>query len=115
VLGGARPVIGVANTGRPGLPAQLEVMREEEAKPLLVTSAGVDIGVAKARVRAMHGRKRVPTLIAISPDKSAFPKQPAYSNQSTTLGQRKSGRRRIDPSPLRIAPSDAIDPESLEC
>lgn len=62
-LGGATPVIGVAKTGRPGLPAQFEVMREEEAKPLIVTSAGVDIGAAKARVRAMHGRKRVPTLM----------------------------------------------------
>jgi deoxyribonuclease V len=64
-LGSATPVIGVAKTGRPGLPAQFEVMREEEAKPLIVTSAGVDIGAAKARVRAMHGRKRVPTLMKL--------------------------------------------------
>jgi deoxyribonuclease V len=64
-LGGATPVIGVAKTGRPGLPAQFEVMREEEARPLVVTSAGVDIGAAKARVRAMHGRKRVPTLMKL--------------------------------------------------
>jgi deoxyribonuclease V len=64
-LGGATPVIGVAKTGRPGLPAQFEVMREEEAKPLIVTSAGVDIGASKARVRAMHGRKRVPTLMKL--------------------------------------------------
>lgn len=64
-LGGATPVIGVSKTSRPGLPAQFEVMREEEAKPLLVTSAGVDIGAAKARVRAMHGRKRVPTLMKL--------------------------------------------------
>jgi len=38
-------------------------MREAEARPLTVTSAGVDIGAAKVRVRSMHGRKRVPTLM----------------------------------------------------
>ncbi|HEY0955327.1 MAG TPA: endonuclease V [Roseateles sp.] len=65
-LGGVTPVIGVAKTGRPGLPAQFEVMREEEARPMTVTCAGVDIGAAKARVRAMHGRKRVPTLMKLA-------------------------------------------------
>jgi deoxyribonuclease V len=66
-LGGATPVIGVSKTGRPGLlSAQFEVMREDEAKPLIVTCAGLDIGAAKARVRAMHGRKRVPTLMKLA-------------------------------------------------
>lgn len=64
-LGGVTPVIGVSKTSRPGLPAQFEVMREEEARPLTVTCAGVDIGAAKVRVRAMHGRKRVPTLMKL--------------------------------------------------
>jgi len=64
-LGGSTPVIGVSKSGRPGLSAQFEVMREEEAKPLTVTCAGVDIGAAKVRVRAMHGRKRVPTLMKL--------------------------------------------------
>lgn len=64
-LGGTVPVIGVSKTGRPGLSAQFEVIREEEAKPLTVTCAGVDIGAAKVRVRSMHGRKRVPTLMKL--------------------------------------------------
>lgn len=64
-LGGRAPVIGVSKTSRPGLPAQFEVMREEEARPLTVTCAGVDIGAARVRVRAMHGRKRVPTLMKL--------------------------------------------------
>ena len=51
-LGGSTPVIGVAKASRPGLTAQFEVMREEEARPLTVTSVGVDIGAAKVRVRA---------------------------------------------------------------
>lgn len=64
-LGGITPVIGVSRKGRPGLPAQFEVMREEETPPLIVTCAGVDIGAAKVRVRSMHGRKRVPTLMKL--------------------------------------------------
>jgi len=64
-LGGTVPIVGVSKSGRPGLSAQFEVMREEETKPLLVTCVGIDIGAAKARLRAMHGRKRVPTLLKL--------------------------------------------------
>ena len=64
-LGGKVPVVGVSRKGLPGLSAQFEVMREDEAPPLWVTCAGIDIGAAKARLRAMHGRKRVPTLMKL--------------------------------------------------
>ncbi|MGQ3055508.1 MAG: endonuclease V [Roseateles sp.] len=64
-LGGKVPVVGVSKKSLPGLSAQVEVMREEEAPPLWVTCAGIDIGAAKARLRAMHGRKRVPTLMKL--------------------------------------------------
>lgn len=64
-LGGKVPVIGVSKKGLPGLTAQFEVLREDEAPPLWVTCAGIDIGAAKARLRAMHGRKRVPTLLKL--------------------------------------------------
>lgn len=65
-LGGKVPVVGVSKKGLVGLPAQCEVMREDEAPPLFITSIGVDIGAAKARVRSMHGRKRVPTLMKLA-------------------------------------------------
>lgn len=65
-LGGRVAVIGVAKSARPPLPAQFEVHREEEAPPVLVTCAGIDLGAAKARVRTMHGRKRVPTLLKLA-------------------------------------------------
>ncbi|MGM9480714.1 endonuclease V [Roseateles sp. NT4] len=65
-LGSLTPVIGISKTSRPGLSTQFEVMREEEAKPLIVTCAGIDIGAAKARLRAMHGRKVVPTLMKLA-------------------------------------------------
>jgi deoxyribonuclease V len=67
-LGGRVAVIGVAKSGFKGAdtPAQFEVHREEETAPLIVTCAGIDLGAAKARLRAMHGRKRVPTLMKLA-------------------------------------------------
>lgn len=62
-LGGRSAVIGVSKTARPELPAQFEVAREEEARPVIVTCVGIDLGAAKARLRAMHGKRRVPTLL----------------------------------------------------
>jgi len=64
-LGGKVPVVGVSKKRLPGLSEQFEVMREEEAPPLVVTCVGIDIGAAKVRLRAMHGRKRVPTLMKL--------------------------------------------------
>jgi deoxyribonuclease V len=64
-LGGRTAVVGVSKSANPALPAQFEVHREEETRPLLVTSVGIDIGAAKAGLRAMHGRKRVPTLLKL--------------------------------------------------
>lgn len=63
-LGGGVPVVGVSRAAFKAGPAPShEVEREDEAPPVLVTAAGLDLGAAKARVRAMHGRKRVPTLL----------------------------------------------------
>ena len=65
-LGGRTAVIGVSRSGFKDAPAQFEVYREEETGPLIVTCAGIDLGAAKARVRMMHGRKRVPTLMKLA-------------------------------------------------
>ncbi len=64
-LGGMTPIVGVSKTSRPGLSEQFEVMREEETRPLTVTCVGIDIGAAKTRLRMMHGRKRIPTLLKL--------------------------------------------------
>jgi deoxyribonuclease V len=64
-LGGRAAVIGVSKSSSPTLPPQFEVFREDESRPLLVTSVGINIGAAKAGLRAMHGRKRVPTLLKL--------------------------------------------------
>lgn len=65
-LGGAVPIVGVSKKGMPGLSSQFEVEREEETPPLVVTCVGIDIGAAKVRLRSMHGRKRVPTLVKLA-------------------------------------------------
>ena len=65
-LGGRCAIIGVSKTAVALLPAQFEVAREEDARPLVVTCAGIDLGAAKARLRAMHGKRRVPTLLKLA-------------------------------------------------
>ena len=65
-LGGRTAVIGVSKTGFKDTPEQFEVHREEETAPLVITCVGIDLGAAKARVRMMHGRKRLPTLLKLA-------------------------------------------------
>ena len=65
-LGGRTAVIGVSKSGFKDTPEQFEVHREEETAPLVVTCAGIDLGAAKARIRMMHGRKRLPTLLKLA-------------------------------------------------
>ncbi len=64
-LGGQIAIVGISKTAVPGLPAQFELVREDEARPLIISSAGIDLGAAKARVRGMHGKRRVPTLMKL--------------------------------------------------
>lgn len=66
-LGGQCPILGVSKSTMAGdTPAQFEVYREEETRPLIVTCAGLDLGAGKARLRTMHGKKRVPTLMKLA-------------------------------------------------
>lgn len=65
-LGGQTAIIGVSTRSMPGMPAQFEVYREEEARPLIVTCVGIDLGAAKVRVRTMHGKRRIPTLLKLA-------------------------------------------------
>jgi deoxyribonuclease V len=65
VLGGRTAIIGASTKPIPGMPAQFEVVREEESRPLIVTCVGVDLGAAKVRIRTMHGKRRVPTLLKL--------------------------------------------------
>lgn len=64
-LGRRCAVIGVSKTALPDTPAQFEISREEETRPLVVTCVGIDLGAAKARLRTMHGKRRVPTLLKL--------------------------------------------------
>jgi deoxyribonuclease V len=64
-LGGGVAIIGVSKKAMPDGPTQFQVSREEEAPPLVVTCIGIDIGAAKARLRTMHGKRRMPTLLKL--------------------------------------------------
>lgn len=64
-LGCGTAIVGVSTKSMPAMPAQFEVFREEETRPLIVTCVGIDLGAAKVRVRNMHGKRRVPTLLKL--------------------------------------------------
>ncbi len=55
-------VVGVAKNPFAGARA-IEVTRGDSARPLFVTSIGIDPPVAASHVRAMHGEHRIPTLL----------------------------------------------------
>jgi len=65
-LEGRVAVIGVSKRAMAGeTPAQFELVREEETPPLIISCVGIDLGAAKARLRAMHGKRRMPTLLKL--------------------------------------------------
>ena len=66
-LGGRVAVIGVSKSLFKGdTPDQFCIFREDETPPLVITCEGIDLGAAKARIRMMHGRKRLPTLMKLA-------------------------------------------------
>ncbi len=62
-LGGATPVVGIAKSAFAGTPEACQVLRGRSKVPLYVTAAGLPLSQAKARVQAMHGPHRIPTLV----------------------------------------------------
>lgn len=56
------PVIGVAKTAFAGAVAE-PVVRGTSARPLLVTSIGIEPAAAAAAIGGMHGPFRIPTLL----------------------------------------------------
>jgi deoxyribonuclease V len=65
-LGGRTAIIGISTRSMPGMPSQFELFREEEARPLIVTCVGIDLGAAKVRIRTMHGKRSIPTLLKLA-------------------------------------------------
>jgi deoxyribonuclease V len=63
VLGGSCTVVGVAKNPFRGGSGAVEILRGTSAKPLYVTAEGMPYQEAAARVAAMHGEHRVPTLL----------------------------------------------------
>lgn len=63
-LGGRMEVVGVAKTKFCSAVEVCEVMRGKSTRPLYISAAGVEASVAAGRVRSMHGKYRIPSLIA---------------------------------------------------
>ena len=61
-LSGRIPVIGVAKSKFRGS-SGVEIIRGRSAKPLYITSAGVNPFEAAEKIRTMHGPYRIPTLL----------------------------------------------------
>ncbi|EEF60829.1 endonuclease V [Pedosphaera parvula] len=57
------PVIGVAKTPFQGADGSCELLRGKSKRPLYITAAGMDPGVATQYIRSMHGQFRIPTLL----------------------------------------------------
>src|SRR5205823_3724417 len=65
-LGRRVPVVGVAKTRFHSARLAVPVVRGEgSTKPLFVTAAGMEVETAAARVQAMHGTYRIPTLLRL--------------------------------------------------
>jgi deoxyribonuclease V len=56
-------VICIAKTAFVGIAAESELLRGNSARPLYITSAGIELAWAKERIRSMHGPYRIPTLL----------------------------------------------------
>ncbi len=57
------PVVGVAKTAYRSASEAVEVRRGQSGSPLFVTAVGIDVALAAAEVRRMHGEHRMPTLL----------------------------------------------------
>ena len=57
------PVIGIAKTAFKGSDFASKVVRGDSAKPLFVTSVGIDLQVAAQKVKELHGPFRLPTIV----------------------------------------------------
>jgi deoxyribonuclease V len=58
------PVVGVAKTRFRGADLVCEIRRGTSSRPLFVTAAGMPAELAAEHVRSMHGKHRIPTLLA---------------------------------------------------
>ena len=57
-------VIGVAKTKFQGATEAREVTRGTSARPLFVTAVGIPLELAANAIQSMHGKHRIPTLLA---------------------------------------------------
>jgi deoxyribonuclease V len=59
-------VVGVAKKRFHGSKGAIEVCRGCSRRPLIITTAGIDVEIGAELIRRMHGRDRIPTLIKLA-------------------------------------------------
>jgi deoxyribonuclease V len=57
------PVVGVAKSLFRGAWPMVPILRGRSRRPLYISAAGMDLGIAAERIRSMHGPHRIPTLL----------------------------------------------------
>ncbi|MGE0628656.1 MAG: endonuclease V [Hyphomicrobiaceae bacterium] len=62
----AVPVIGVAKSRYAGTPDEAALLRGRSIRPLYISTVGLELSEAKARIAGMHGRHRLPTLLKLA-------------------------------------------------
>lgn len=58
------PVVGVAKNKYQYANCAVEIFRGESQRPLFVTAAGIDSALAGKCISQMHGKHRIPTMLA---------------------------------------------------
>ncbi len=62
-LGESIPIIGVAKSRYKGGKMAQRIFRGRSKRPLYITAAGIDPGIAADYISIMHGKYRIPTLL----------------------------------------------------
>ncbi|TQV71973.1 endonuclease V [Aliikangiella marina] len=57
------PIIGVAKNSFSGTGEKYQVFRGDSKKPLYITTAGMNLETAKNKIKSMHGKFRIPTIL----------------------------------------------------
>ncbi len=59
-------VVGVAKTRFHTATDAIEICRGKSSRPLFVSAAAMDVGIAADHIKAMHGNFRIPTLLKLA-------------------------------------------------
>ena len=65
-LGAETPVIGIGKNKFKDMPDSFGLLRGQSEKPIYITAAGLPLDQARAGIKQMHGKFRLPTLLKLA-------------------------------------------------